>query len=181
MFNNSDRQKKEQRLAKRLQEGDKEVIGILYDAYAPVLLGLIIKIVRNREIAESVLHDTFLVIWMQKGTYEQDKMGFLTWLIMTAKETAIASIKSDKYRNFPKGEEITTFTNIEQVDMEEQDYLLNPNAACNLSPNEKAALDLIYLKGYSIAEAATTLGVPIETLKTSLKMAIKQLGAEPTL
>jgi len=181
MLNNSDRQAKEQHLAKKLQEGNQEIIGVLYDAYAPVLLGLISKIVRDREIAESVLHDTFLVIWMQRGSYKPEKMGFLTWLIMTAKETAIASIKSDKYRNFPNGEEIANFVNPEQLQTEAQDPLMISNSACNLAPAEKAALDLIYLKGYSFAEAAAALGVPVETLKSSLKMAIKQLGAEPSL
>src|SRR5688572_6066210 len=179
MFSNLERQEKERKWAKSLQEGNREIIGILYDAYAPVLLGLIIKIAKNREIAESILHDTFLIIWMQRDTYDPSKMGFLTWLIMTAKETAIASIRSDKYKNFPNGQEIGNFVNKEQPDYDSQENLLTANTACNLGPNEKAALDLIYLKGHSFAEAAEALGVTVEALKTSLKMAIKQLGAEP--
>lgn len=179
MLEDSPRKIKEQQLAKALQAGNYEALEQLYDAYAPVLLGLIIKIARNREVAESILHDTFLVIWMQRGAYESAKMGFLTWLIITAKETAIASIKSDKYRNFPNGAEIGNFALAEQPELEVTANLLNPNVACRLSPIEKAALDLIYLKGYSFAEAATTLGVSVEILKSSLKMAIKQLGAEP--
>ncbi len=173
MIHNSERQEKEKRWAQALQQGDQEIMGLLYDTYAPVLLGLISRIVKDKEIAESVLMQTFLMVWQQKATYNASKMGLLTWMIMLAKETALQSLKGKQFNSVPNGQEIGTF-----AVPDDQIAPGDGNQFCNLKPEEKASLDLIYLKGYSCAEAAVALGITEEKLLKSLKMAIKHLGTE---
>ena len=49
-----------QQLVTRLKRQDRTAVGELYDAYAPALFGVVIRIVQSREISEQVIQDTFL-------------------------------------------------------------------------------------------------------------------------
>ena len=45
----------------------------------------------------------------------------------------------------------------------------------NMEKTAKEALDLIYFKGHSFAEAAATLNIPLSNLKEKIKTAINHL------
>lgn len=163
-----------------LRQGQPDALSLLYDKYAPVLLGLCTRMVRDPELAETLLQKTFLSIWKQKAGFANSKVSLLSWVILIARDTARASLANNLVKQFSKPAESSTFTPAEpethngQTTMEPglQEY------CCRLELHEKTALDLVYLKGYSCREAADQLGIPEETVKASLKMAIKHLGAE---
>ncbi|GAB3812093.1 hypothetical protein GCM10028895_02800 [Pontibacter rugosus] len=66
----------EQSLVEALKQGKQEVLGLLYDAYAPVMMGVILRIVPDREVAEEVLQETFLAIWSRIEVYDASKKDF---------------------------------------------------------------------------------------------------------
>ncbi|MDQ4141384.1 MAG: hypothetical protein M3142_12795, partial [Bacteroidota bacterium] len=78
MLENTSRKETERALAASLQQGQPQVLALLYDAYAPVLLGLITRIVRNPKKAELVLQETFLAIWQKRTAFNNSKSGLLT-------------------------------------------------------------------------------------------------------
>src|SRR5688572_19632877 len=155
MLENTQRKEKEKRLAEALQEGDQKSLAQLYDAYAPVLLGLVSKIVKDSEKAEGILQKTFLMIWEQRKSYDASKMGLLTWMIMMAKTTAIEAIKVGNMQEIP--------LDYKSVAIPEQDSNMSLEGSfCQLSPQQRAVLDLMYLKGFSCQQAATELNISVE-------------------
>ena len=50
----------DQRLMLLLKKGNQQTLGLLYDQYAPALLGIIVRITNNRELAEKILHTVFV-------------------------------------------------------------------------------------------------------------------------
>ncbi|MGH7805828.1 MAG: sigma factor, partial [Candidatus Binatia bacterium] len=50
-------------LLSAMAEGDDRALGALYDRHAPILLGLILRIIRGRSEAEDVLQEVFLQAW----------------------------------------------------------------------------------------------------------------------
>src|SRR5690349_18669122 len=50
--------------------GDRDALAELYDRYAGVLLGLGIKVLRNRREAEDLVHDVFLEVWRRAHSYD---------------------------------------------------------------------------------------------------------------
>ncbi|MDQ3291833.1 MAG: sigma-70 family RNA polymerase sigma factor [Bacteroidota bacterium] len=179
MLDNTSRKEAERALATSLQQGQSQVLALLYDAYAPVLLGLITRIVRNPHKAEMVLQETFLEIWQKRAAYNSSQGGLLTWMIMVAKEVALAALNNVKPGLVIEGRRC----NAGGTDVKEKENSFTAEEVRLrtsfqvLAPNEKAALDLVYLKGYSCAEAAITLGISEEALKINLQMAIKHLRA----
>lgn len=178
MQENSSRKEAELALAISLQQSQPEVLALLYDAYAPVLLGLITRIVRNSQTAELVLQETFLAIWQQRTTYKAAQCGLLTWMIMVAKETALSALQTGKYSSDVTGTETKpTLVKEQEITTREQKEIPVPKSFHQLEVNEKAVLDLIYLKGCSCAGAAITLGITEENLKITLRQAINHLRA----
>lgn len=158
-------------LIKALQNGDQAALGKLYTSYAPVLLGVITRIVQHPDVAEQVLQETFVAIWSRIKVYDPSKNRFLTWGLAIARGIAIEALNTGKHGHLVQPAETTTFAKkIEDKRIQE--------AFCLLEPQEREALELIYLKGYSCQQAAAAMGIPEEALKSSLKMAFKHIGAQ---
>jgi RNA polymerase sigma-70 factor (ECF subfamily) len=168
MLDNTFHKYPDQDLVALLKQGKPEAIGLIYDKYAPNLLGLITRMMGNQETAEIILQETFVAIWQQKDTYNDTRLRFLSWLILITRDTALAALKSGKYTTPDKTPGSNNTASTEDK---------TNNFIANLRADEKAALDLVYLKGYPCAEAATLLGLPEDTVKTILQTACKHLRA----
>lgn len=172
-------EKPEQDVITRLQQGHQEALGLLYDKFAPILLGLISRIVPDKHNAEAILAEAFLTIWHRKAAYDPAKTGLLTWMITIARETAIKGIKAGKYQHDHTAMQAPTMLHPDEEAGSAKAFEGRINDFCSrLSPAEKAALDLIYLEGYTCSEAAAALNIPEVDFKNNLQLAIKHLGAE---
>ena len=168
MLQNTFHNYSDQDLVALLEQGKSEAIGLIYDKYAPNLLGLITRMTGNQETAEVVLQETFVAIWQQKDTYNASRLRFFSWLILITRDTALAALKSGKY-TLPDA--TPAIANSASPENQANSFI------SKLSPQEKTALDLVYLKGYPCAEAAALLGLPENTLKIILQTACQHLRA----
>ena len=60
--------------------GDQEALAQLYDRYASVLAGLGMKILHDKQEVESLLHEVFLQVWQNAGSYDPNHDSVKTWL-----------------------------------------------------------------------------------------------------
>lgn len=169
----------EHSLVAGLRQGRQEAMGLLYDAYAPVMMGMICSIIPQQEAAEEVLHETFVAIWSRIGEYDASRSRFLSWGLSVARGIALEAVKNDKSTPVAKQQRKRNFAGAEDteevppVQKEQEDKLL-----CRLEPLEKAILELIYLKGRSCTEAAAALGITEEMLRACTKKAFIHIKAE---
>lgn len=161
-----------------LQQGRPEALSLLYDKYAPILLGLITRMVSDPDVAETVLQKTFASIWLRKEEYPITKLTLLSWLILITRDEAKAAMLPFKAQVFSMSGEMSTFATGTNAHFEEPREQQLQEFCCRLKENEKKALQLVYLKGFTCKEAATHLGITVEELKIILKTAVNQLGAE---
>src|SRR5687768_8273205 len=77
-----------------LRAGENEAYVALYDAYAPMLFGVILRIVDDRKEAENLLQDCFVKIWQNIQSYDESKGRLATWLLNIARNTAIDFTRS---------------------------------------------------------------------------------------
>lgn len=162
----------EERLVEALREGRQEVLGELYDAYAPALLGVILRIVENKAVAEEVLKETFMAIWSRIGVYDPAKTRFLTWGLAIARGLALHAQRTGKYKHLADAAKKDTFGSSKLGAPE------NLALHCPLEPRQKAVLELLYLQGLSCAQVAEQLQLSEAEVRTVLRMAFVQLGAE---
>ncbi|WP_299761674.1 sigma-70 family RNA polymerase sigma factor [uncultured Pontibacter sp.] len=167
----------EQSIVAALRQGRQKTLDRLYDAYAPVMMGVISRIVADQEVAEEVLKETFVAIWTRIGTYDTSKHRLLTWGLAIARGLALEAIKTDRYESIlhakkklgskPKDQ-------LNKIENSDRGKEKTPDL-CKLDSIERTALELIYLKGRSCAETAAEMSMTVEQLTAVLKKAFIHL------
>lgn len=168
----------EQDLKAAMRQGQPEALGQLYDKYAPVLMGLATRMMRDQEAAEMVLQKTFVAVWNRRSEYEESCLSLLSWLILITRDTAMAALPpGTSHTQRTKGNPPSAANYKTGNGNNVSAALKVKEKFINLAPNEKAALDLVYLQGYTCQEAAAELGIGEMTLKNWLKTAGQHLRA----
>lgn len=168
----------EQSLVAAMQQGRQEVLGLLYDAYAPVMMGVISRIVPDPEKAEQVLQETFVAIWSRIEVYDASRNRFLVWGLAIARGIALEAAKNDRYAAVAQQQKSRNFAGAENKENEVgQKGKQEKEPLCHLEPQEKEILELVYLKGLSCTEAAAELGITEEKMRTVIKRAFVHLKA----
>lgn len=161
-----------------LGTGDKKTLEALYDMYCGSLFGIINRIVKEEEIAEDVLQDTFVRIWQSFEMYDASKGRLFTWMSNLARNLALDKLKSKSYRNNNLNDKICEMQNTvdHQFNVKNNPETIGVREiVMRLKPEYKCIIDLVYYKGYTHVEAAEELDIPVGTLKTRMRMAVNDL------
>lgn len=158
-----------------LQRTDAEVFRRFYQMYSASLLGVIIGIVQNRETAEDILQESFIKISCKINSYNEHKSRLFTWILNIARHSAIDHLRRTATRNDKR-----TF-DLEEKDLEidnYQSYTINTDIIglkkllLNLSEKQQILLEMIYFQGYTHIETAERMGMPLGSVKTSVRNAM---------
>ena len=159
-----------------LRHRDTKGVSLMYDKYAGALLGVIMRVVHTKEIGEEVLQDVFAKSWRNFESYDSSKGKLFTWLINIARNSAIDATRAKGFNRQNQSienvvssidEQYQTITNPETMDMR--------SLVQKLSQDQYALIDLIYFQGYTQAEAADEMQIPLGTVKTRVRAAINAL------
>ena len=159
-----------------LRSRNADGVSLLYDKYSSALYGTILRVVRSKELAEEVLQDTFTKAWRNIESYDTSKGRLYTWLINIARNTAIDATRA---KNFKQQNQL--LDNVVNTIDTQQSTSLNPDTLDvrrlteSLPPDYKVLVDLIYFQGFTQAEAAEHLSMPLGTVKTRLRAAMSAL------
>src|SRR5215211_3869905 len=80
-------------LVTQVARGNSAALEVLYDRYAPTVLGISLKVLGDQALAEDILQETFWRVWQSAGTYQSQLGSFTGWLFRIARNLAI-----DAYR-----------------------------------------------------------------------------------
>jgi RNA polymerase sigma factor (sigma-70 family) len=150
----------------------------LYKMYASSLLGIIIRIVPNREIAEDILQDTFVKIWRSIDLYDPAKAKLFTWMASLARNTAIDYTRGKSFLNSTKNDDIDSV--FSKIDLSHQvrdqtDMIGLKELMGVLTDSQKTIIDMVYFHGYTQAEVSEVLQIPLGTVKSKIRIAVKVL------
>ncbi|MFT5821782.1 MAG: RNA polymerase sigma-70 factor (ECF subfamily) [Crocinitomix sp.] len=161
----------------KVQSGNHAAFEVLYDAYAPAMYGVSLKILRDERVAEDSVQDAFVKIWKKIHSFDVKKGSFFTWILNINRNTAI-----DKYRKLSKSTLIPIQSNENLVHKKSSkeinqkiDHIGIKDLVKVLPEKEQIILEYIYFKGYTQQETADELGLPLGTVKTRSRSALKGL------
>ncbi len=161
-----------------MQKGDHHAFSKIYEMYSKAIYGVIIPIVRDSDLAEEVLQDVFVKVWNNSASYTPQKGRFYTWLLNIARNAAIDTTRSKAFKNATKNLTTENFVDIlaGHDDLSERTNSIGIRKFVDaLKPMCIQIIDLLYFKGYTQAETAETLAIPLGTIKTRARACIKEL------
>src|SRR3984885_12383278 len=85
-------------LLARLQRRDPQALAELYDRYGRTAYSLILRMVRDKSIAEDLVQKTFLRVWNRVHTIDSAKGAIGPWLLAVARNRAIDYLRSSAGR-----------------------------------------------------------------------------------
>lgn len=163
-------------LLEATSRGDRDAFRSLYDAAAPKLFGIVLRITRNRSIAEEVLQETFVRVWQNAELYSPAAGQPLSWLVAIARNKAIDRIRAEHAERYADNPDI-----LERLPADAAgDPMTRESLRVCLSGLDEEARTcvlLAYCSGYSREELATRFSRPVGTIKTLLHRAIRLLRA----
>jgi RNA polymerase sigma-70 factor (ECF subfamily) len=101
----AEQDRRDRRLVRRLKEGDERAFQELVQTYQNRIFGLMLRMINNRQEAEDLAQEVFIIVHRAIGTYRGEGR-FYTWLYRIASNTCKNRIKYLKSRNFHRSVEI---------------------------------------------------------------------------
>lgn len=174
----------DERLITQVAHGDDVALEGLYDRYSSAVMGLALRIVGNRNIAEDIVQETFWRIWHHAHGFSSEKGSFTNWMFTIAHRLCLDKLRRLKIRPEAVSSE-AQLIHIERQPMpgdgvletvrdelQRQEML---RALDNLPPEQLEVLRLVYFEGMTRREIASTMNLPLGTINTRARLAVEKL------
>lgn len=165
----------EKEIVSLLARGDKKAIHLLYENYSDALYGVIKKIISDDDTAQDVLQESFVKIWRYAKKYDASKAKLFTWLYRIAYNTAIDKARSLKTKNDNEVQiETSSVYKITSNELN-QDVLDIRKHLNTLDEKYQIVLHALFFEGMTQQEASEELDIPLGTIKSRLKIGLREL------
>lgn len=182
----SERQPADAALMRQVAAGDRKSLAQLYDRFGPLIFSLVLKIVRRPEDAEEVTIDLFVRLWKKAGDYHESRGTVAAWMVVLARRLAIDRTRSKGYKAHWREISLDNHDNLADPSgsdhhspdhrlIAEQEGSRLRNAIGGLDDSRREVLFLAYYEGLSHGEIARHLELPLGTVKTRLRSAVRDL------
>jgi len=167
-------------LMARIAAGDSGALATFYDVTSARVYGLVLRIVGDTASAEEVLLEVFTAVWRQAPAYQQRPCPPLLWVLMIARDLALDKRQSQQRTEPVVAQQGKAESSVGFPGLAEDASAVAPQeailAALNaLPPEQQEVTELAHYSGAGYAEIAELLGLPPETVKRRIYLAMLRL------
>jgi RNA polymerase sigma-70 factor (ECF subfamily) len=156
---------------------DRAAFRALYRDSSAKLMGVLLRMLKERAEAEDALQEVFTRVWLRAGRYDPAKGRGMTWLIAIARNLAI-----DRLRARPEAASDDGLDTVQDNAPRAETRLVAQGEArrmadCfdRLEPDRAEAVRGAYLNGLSYLDLAARHAVPLNTMRTWLRRSLLKL------
>lgn len=175
-------------LMQRIARGDSRALAELYDRYAAQVMGLCIRILNERELAEEALQEVFVRVWEKAQTFEAARGSASAWVLGITRNLCIDQLRRARVRpqmsepisteaDPPPFEEtlIDPAADVPNEAASRERARLVRRALNSLSLEQRQVIELSYFRGLTRREIARRLRWPEGTVHTRARLALQTL------
>jgi RNA polymerase sigma-70 factor (ECF subfamily) len=160
--------------------GDQPAFAALYDAAAPQLFGLAVRILKRRDWAEDVLQEALVSAWRNAGTYRRELGPAKAWLTVILRNRALDRLRREAAARLDdSGDEVPEVADPSPSAL---DLTIAGDAGRALmlcleqleEPHRRAIL-MAYFDGLTHEELSARLGSPLGTVKSWIRRGLQRL------
>lgn len=168
----------------RIAARDESALAELVELTGPWLLGVAHGMLRDTEEAEDVVMEAYRTVWRSIQPATAESRGLLPYLLRVTRHRAIDRLRSrQRWQKrlaliTPDELERSIVAAVEPNEAAQPGWQLHSqvHAALQELPEEqRTAVQLAYFQGLTQSEIAGTLGIPLGTVKTRLRLAFGRL------
>ena len=170
---------KDTELLPKIAQQDISAFDEIYTRFSQVVYNLSYKVLNNKNDSEEVVQEVFVQLWNKAANYDNVRGAVSTWIMNITRSRAI-----DKHRSL-KNVRNTSFLNNDILDVlapksfiaediAERKKIIK-NALDQIPVEQREVIDKVYFEGATHIEAAEILKIPVETVKTRLRLGILKL------
>jgi len=177
-----------QSLLMRMAGKDEAAFEKLYAATKRKLFSAALAIVKRRHLAEEVIQEAYVRIWLNAGSYRPSLGTPMLWMIIIARNLAIDLVRRPAREIVSDDTVLWSFpadspTPLEAIEMSEDqaDALMHQlkvqYALQALDPTRRHLIIAAYIRGESRKQLSQQYGVPVNTIKTWIRRALLETRA----
>jgi RNA polymerase sigma-70 factor, ECF subfamily len=170
----------------QLAERDEKAFKQLYSATRRKLFSTILLLVKRRYLAEEILQEAYVRIWLNAGSYRPSLSSPMVWMTTIARNLAIDVVRKSTREVHSDDSVLTGFaddgpTALETIEIREaQDAAVSSQrgvfvALRALDPTKRHLVMAAYIDGESRDQLSERYGVPVNTIKTWIRRALIEI------
>jgi RNA polymerase sigma-70 factor (ECF subfamily) len=158
---------------------DGSAFELAYRAHAPRLRAVAFDVVRDRDLAQDIVHGALIRVW-SAGSYRPERGPLLPFLIACVRREAIDSVRGTQRRRereerAVRGDDGIVRDETAAIDPVEAQRIRR--ALATLPEQQRDVVMRAYYGHRTLAEIATEGGLPLGTVKSRLSQALRRLHA----
>ncbi|MDN5851727.1 MAG: ECF RNA polymerase sigma factor SigK [Actinomycetia bacterium] len=164
----------------RSARGDTAAFERIYDELSASVLGVAVRVLRNRAIAEEVAQEVLVEVWRRSARFEASRGSGKTWIMTIAHRRAIDRVRHeqasvDRDANVAAGATDRPFDDVsERVEARLEGEQVR-RCLEGLTDLQRESVSLAYYDGYNYREVARLLDSPLGTIKTRMRDGLARL------
>ena len=162
----------------RIATGDRLAMQVLFARHHVRVYRFVLRLVRDKSVAEDLISEVFLDVWRQAGRFE-GRSQVSTWLLAIARFKALSALRRrpDEELDDETAEAIEDPSDDPEVALDKKDKSAAIRKCLEkLSAEHREIIDLVYYHEKSVEEVAQIVGIPENTVKTRMFYARKRLA-----
>lgn len=160
--------------------GERYALRALYEREAQWLLGVALRIVRDREHAEDVLHDAFVQIWQHASTFQPQLGSARGWIYTIVRHRALKEVRKPGRLQVVEPQELTALSDAQQLfgsGSEDREFDAESLERCleRIDATRRACVIHAFVDGYTHEQIALRLNTPLGTVKSWIRRTLVSL------
>lgn len=163
---------------------DQSSFDQVFDEYAPRVRAYLVRHGLSRPLADEVVQEVMLTVWHRGDGFDPSKGSMATWVFTIARNRLIDSIRR-KRRPEPDpedpcwvGDREERAPSPETVTAQRERVRSLRVAFAALPAEQRRVLEALYFEGQSMSELSSSTGVPLGTVKTRARLALRALRGQ---
>jgi RNA polymerase sigma-70 factor, ECF subfamily len=167
------------RLLAETAKRDQTAFRALYGATSAKLFGVVLRILKRRDIAEDILQDVYVKVWERARDFDPQRASPITWLATIARNRALDEVRKRAPIPMDDAPEVMDLADDTKDALtlltDSEDGKRLRDCIDGLDPERRDLVVQAYLQGASREELGQRLNRPVNTIKTWLHRSLQQL------